>query len=612
VIGLLAIVLASAVAVPAAAYGANWTIEPTPGPTEYAESALSGLSCVSTAACMAVGSDDMGRAAPNSFELVNPGSFSERWDGTAWTVVPTPASAGANAALYAISCATASFCVAVGQTHSLGRTGFRASFAYGPQRALIEVWNGAAWTVQPNPGAKVAASGLFGVSCPSASMCMAVGTHAIGTHSVGPVVELWNGTSWRVVNAPAASRTGTVTVAVSCASTSECMLVGWYNANQGTGITIGAPLAERWSGGQWSVQHPPGRQLYGPDLRAISCTSQSFCMATGVYALGNGSVVQSPFADRWNGSAWAATGGLPKYGPLFGVSCVSRRYCVAVGQFDPALQPPSSATDALAEAWSGASWTRVALPPFTAPNFGPYEWDQLDPALVGVSCLAQVGCTAVGAHAVANNSTATAAVQPGAPAALPEPPPPAFDRSADVQLVSGTVSIELPGTHAFVPLSSLSSVPVGTVIDTTNGTVELTSAADNRGETQTGQFYSGIFKFTQTKARSQLRGGRQVGVTVLTLSGGLPTGCGASGARAQAATTRTARRLWGNARGNFRTQGRYASATVRGTNWLTEDTCAGTLIKVARGVVSVDDLAHHRTVLVRAPHSFLAHPGPGG
>jgi hypothetical protein len=49
-----------------------------------------------------------------------------------------------------------------------------------------------------------------------------------------------------------------------------------------------------------------------------------------------------------------------------------------------------------------------------------------------------------------------------------------------------------------------------------------------------------------------------------------------------------------------------------GTEWLPEDTCAGTLIHVARGVVSVDDLPHHRTFLLRAPHSFIAHRGPGG
>ena len=47
-------------------------------------------------------------------------------------------------------------------------------------------------------------------------------------------------------------------------------------------------------------------------------------------------------------------------------------------------------------------------------------------------------------------------------------------------------------------------------------------------------------------------------------------------------------------------------ATVRGTRWLTRDTCAGTLTKVTRGVVSVRDLRRKRTVTVRAGHSYLA------
>ena len=120
---------------------------------------------------------------------------------------------------------------------------------------------------------------------------------------------------------------------------------------------------------------------------------------------------------------------------------------------------------------------------------------------------------------------------------------------------------------------------------------------------------------TQVTAPSGVRGGQKVTLTVLSLAGPLPTGCKAKKASRgiKAAHGRpTARRLWGDAKGNFRTVGRYASATVRGTKWLTEDTCAGTLVKVARGVVSVEDFPHHRTQLVRQPHSLLAHPGRGG
>ena len=44
-------------------------------------------------------------------------------------------------------------------------------------------------------------------------------------------------------------------------------------------------------------------------------------------------------------------------------------------------------------------------------------------------------------------------------------------------------------------------------------------------------------------------------------------------------------KLWGNGKGKFRTSGKYSSATVRGTIWLVEDRCEGTLTKVTRGTV---------------------------
>jgi hypothetical protein len=188
-------------------------------------------------------------------------------------------------------------------------------------------------------------------------------------------------------------------------------------------------------------------------------------------------------------------------------------------------------------------------------------------------------------------------------------PIPVFGRSAELKAVSGTVLVKTPGAKGFVALSKLTSVPLGTTVDTTNGTVQLTSATDRGGHTETGLFYSGIFGVTQTKTRSPLHGGRSVGLTVLTLAGGLPSGCAATGTRAAVSASHTARRLWGNAHGNFRTQGRYASATVRGTKWLTEDTCSGTLVKVARGIVSVENLRTHKTVLVKAGRSLLSNSG---
>jgi hypothetical protein len=67
------------------------------------------------------------------------------------------------------------------------------------------------------------------------------------------------------------------------------------------------------------------------------------------------------------------------------------------------------------------------------------------------------------------------------------------------------------------------------------------------------------------------------------------------------------RRLWGrDSGGRFRTYGRHSHATVRGTRWLTEDRCGGTLTRVTEGAVVVRDLARRRSVVVRAGHSYLA------
>jgi hypothetical protein len=191
---------------------------------------------------------------------------------------------------------------------------------------------------------------------------------------------------------------------------------------------------------------------------------------------------------------------------------------------------------------------------------------------------------------------------------------PIFAQTASVQLISGVVLIELPGSNSFIPLSASTTVPIGAVIDATNGTVQLTSA-DARGHIQTGLFYGGSFRVTQITSRSGLRGAGTVAMTVLTLAGPQPGGCKAkraSHAAGLASSHPKSRRLWGNGKGNFRTVGHYASATVRGTKWLTEDTCAGTLVRVARGVVSVADFPHHRTLLLRAGHSVLSHLGRGG
>ncbi len=180
-------------------------------------------------------------------------------------------------------------------------------------------------------------------------------------------------------------------------------------------------------------------------------------------------------------------------------------------------------------------------------------------------------------------------------------PAPVLGQSAVVETTSGFVSVKEPHTKFAAPLNALTVIPVGSQLDTTQGTVKLTSAASASGETQSGLFRGGIFKFGQPSGKAAAK--LPAGLTVLTLTG--RPACGARGS-ASASGAKQPPRLWGNARGNFETEGRYATATVRGTRWLTQDTCTGTLVKVARGVVEVEDLITHRTVSVSAGNSYLA------
>jgi hypothetical protein len=169
----------------------------------------------------------------------------------------------------------------------------------------------------------------------------------------------------------------------------------------------------------------------------------------------------------------------------------------------------------------------------------------------------------------------------------------------------GTVKIKLPGSAGYATLAAGDSVPVGTVVDTRHGTVKLTSAL-SAGTTQSGEFHGALFQVRQART------GR--GMTDLVLRGSNFASCPRPTARTgvRAATTatkrkRSLRRLWSRDKGGrFRTHGRNSVATVRGTSWVTTDTCAGTRTTVKQGSVTVRDRRRGKTILVRAGHSYLA------
>jgi hypothetical protein len=212
-------------------------------------------------------------------------------------------------------------------------------------------------------------------------------------------------------------------------------------------------------------------------------------------------------------------------------------------------------------------------------------------------------------------ATTTPAADPAAPTAdapVYHGPDPVLGESVGLQAVKGVVTVLGPSGQR-VTLDGAESLPMGTIVDATNGVVALTSALDHKGTRQTGQFWGGAFEVRQSAS------GR--GLTELVLRGGDFTGCppatpGVAGASVRhsarlvahaARASRPPRALWGSDKGGrFQTRGRGSVATVRGTRWVTEDWCRGTVTRVLEGAVAVDDLHLHRTHLVRAGRRYLA------
>jgi PKD domain len=197
----------------------------------------------------------------------------------------------------------------------------------------------------------------------------------------------------------------------------------------------------------------------------------------------------------------------------------------------------------------------------------------------------------------------------------PRPNAPSLGKSFDVS-AKGLVLIKLHGE--FVPLTELRQIPAGTVVNALHGTLSLTTAAPpgakksktkkSGAKTQTAAFGGAVFKVTQG------RSGSSKGVATVSLVEGAFKGAPSFAsckthkgkASATAVSSKVLQLLHASGHGKFRTKGRYAAATVRGTIWTTADRCDGTLIHAIKDSVSVNDLVRHRTIILRAGHSYLA------
>jgi hypothetical protein len=273
-------------------------------------------------------------------------TLAERWNGKRWTIEPTPnpATAGGESVLYGVSCPSSSVCVAVGYDRDLA-AGHFGSFP------LVERWNGKRWAIQSTPRlAGLKFDVLNAVSCSSARACTAVGYSAPDASSIGTALaERWNGQSWTTQTSPAPANSSLASV--SCNSGVTCTAVGYGTPGSRT------TLAERWNGERWTIQSTPNpAKAWATALSGVSCSSASRCVAAGFSLSGPLTV-----AERWNGRRWAIqhtlNPGQPGESELTGVSCTSADACTAVGTFFV-----TDGKHALVERWNGRKWVLERTP----------------------------------------------------------------------------------------------------------------------------------------------------------------------------------------------------------------------------------------------------------
>lgn len=188
---------------------------------------------------------------------------------------------------------------------------------------------------------------------------------------------------------------------------------------------------------------------------------------------------------------------------------------------------------------------------------------------------------------------------------------PAAGKVAVVEPTQGTVMVRPPGSSRDVPLADVGGqIPIGSIIDATRGRVELTTALPG-GTTQTGEFWAGRFTVTQAKTGTGMTrlitDRRPLGCSTTAAKSSLERGIHETAAKKKKKKKKPSRTLWGeDDHGRFQTQGSNSVATVRGTKWVTVETCEGTLTRVFEGQVDVRDVRAKKTVSLMAGARYLA------
>ncbi len=266
--------------------GKSWSLVSVPIPAGAAQASLSGVRDLSPTNVWAVGTTE-DASGQNQRTLI------EHWNGTAWTVVPSPNPGTGTGASDELT--------SIGGTgpNDLWAAGF---FSTGLNfiAMLFEHWNGTAWSFVPPP-TEVGFQFADAVTAIAPNDVWAVGD----TGGQATVSAHWNGTSWRNVPTPFLQSTNSdnFLTGVSAASSNDVWASG-YEGNV-NGNNFRQPYMLHWTGTAWTLIQLPNAGTEGSLLSGAAVLSASDVWAVGITNQTDGALLA--LTEHFNGTAWSVS-----------------------------------------------------------------------------------------------------------------------------------------------------------------------------------------------------------------------------------------------------------------------------------------------------------------
>jgi photosystem II stability/assembly factor-like uncharacterized protein len=303
--------------------------------------------------------------------------------------------------LAAVSCADKRRCWAVGVA------GPDTTPPPGGATVIAATTNGGvSWKSQHVSGGGI--PDLSGVSCPSATECMAVGSNGSPTPGGGIVVTTSDaGAVWNPATTPASALN---VMSVSCASPADCLAIA------GNGSLLwsakSADFGQTWQ----QLGDLPGSFLGSDDL---SCTVGGECLVAGYVPTtgghGQGAVALSTDA----GQTWALATVPSGTGILQTATCQSASACLAAGtQSTTVTDAVPAKGELLSSADGGHTWTPVSTAP---PVDDVYDMECPTAEVCAMVGTRWAGTPPVGTGAVAQSADSGATFKASSAAYIPIP-----------------------------------------------------------------------------------------------------------------------------------------------------------------------------------------------